>query len=96
MPCHLSACHGSPGQGKTGASLRGSLATDRLGFGCNLLSLYHTWELQGGFEGEFMSSARAEVSIAALVLVPLTWQQPHQLQSHHSIRTAPAFNANGR
>lgn len=100
MPCHLPACHGSPGLGKTEASLWGSLATDRLGFVCNLLSLYHTWEPQGGFEGvilwrKFMSSVWAEVSFAALVLVPLTQQQPHQLQSHHSIRMAPAFNANG-
>lgn len=42
----------------------------------------------------FLSSEFAEVGIAALVLVSLTRQQPHQLQSQHSILTAPAFNAN--
>lgn len=94
-PCHLPAWHGSPGLGKTGASLQSSLATEGLGFGCNLLCLYHPFEPQCGFEGEFISSVWAEVSVAALVLIPLTRQQPHQLQSHHSICTAPAFNANG-
>lgn len=61
MPCHLPARHGSPGLAKTGASLRDSLATNRLGFGCNLVCLYHPWEPQGGFEDEFISSVWAEV-----------------------------------
>lgn len=91
-PTMPSQCHGSPRLGKTGASLRGILVTDRLGFGC---CLYHPWEPQGGFEGESVSLVWAEVSIAALVPIPLTRQQPHQLRSPHSICTALAFNANG-
>lgn len=39
------------GWAKFGPPPLGSLAADRLvkGFGCNLLSLYRTWEPQGGF-----------------------------------------------